>query len=564
MDNKHKVVGILTDTKLSTGERREYGAIGWYRIVNPLKKLGANIISEYPMAVSAESALDLKSKGDIWFTKMCDNEGIDHRFYAHKEFTGAKLVLDLDDEPYVMNEDHPDIEQIREVKEMWRRMIKIADHIVCSTNEIATSIKEDNPYSTVIPNSIDPKIWDVKKKKRKDGKIRIVWIASGSHMSDKPLIDDAISEILAKYPNVEFHMAGIVNEDEEIEDRVFHHKGTDGYKEFPQWYADLGADIAIAPLIDTKFNRAKSNIKWLESAMLEIPMVASDVKPYQDIKHGETGYLATTGNQFTKYLSWLIENPELRKRIGKSAKNEVLKNWTIDKFLPMYEELFNKLNDKKDITVITAITNNKDDLIEQPQYPGVKYLAFTDKKSPTWETRKPCDKFLEPVMNAKIHKILSHKYCDTPYIVWVDGNMELKQDPHELVKLMGKKDFAFFKHPGRDCLFEEADACISLGKGKIEEIGEQIKQYAKDMFPDHAGLCECTAFIRKNNKKANETFEKWWAEICRYSHRDQLSFPVAFQGKKWATIPGSVQVALGHKNFSGNKYFKYKMHNHFN
>jgi hypothetical protein len=165
---------------------------------------------------------------------------------------------------------------------------------------------------------------------------------------------------------------------------------------------------------------------------------------------------------------------------------------------------------------------------------------------------------VKPVMNAKIHKILGHKYCDTPYIVWMDGNCSLKQDPHELVKLMGDKDFAFFKHPGRKCLYEEADACVQLGKGETKEIAEQVKEYARINFPENAGLCECTCFIRKNNSKANAVFEKWWIEVSRFSERDQIAFPVAFKGQKWATIPGSVAPLKDNKDFPGNDYFKYK------
>jgi spore maturation protein CgeB len=34
--------------------------------------------------------------------------------------------------------------------------------------------------------------------------------------------------------------------------------------------------------------------------------------------------------EWVKQLSKLIENPELRKKIGKKAKDEVLKNWSVD------------------------------------------------------------------------------------------------------------------------------------------------------------------------------------------------------------------------------------------
>lgn len=572
--NRYKVFGIITDIIkkndkyiLLNGER-QYGAVGWYRVMNPLKKLGALVSIGNAVSAKPESALEMKAKGDIWFSKIADNEGIDHIYGSHRDFTGAKLVIDLDDDPVLVNEGHPDKEGLELKKDMRLRMIKIADHLIVSTDEIAKNVRQYNPYITVIPNAIDPKIWYRKNKKRNDGKVRVVWISSGSHFADLPVINPVMKTILTKYPHVEFHFAGMTWDDSAGE-RFFHHTGSGNYEKFPKWYADLGADIAIAPLKDNEFNRCKSNIKWMEAAMLEIPTVASDVLPYKCIKHGKTGFLASSQDQFIKYLSLLIEDEVKRKEVGKAAKKEVLENWTIDKFLPKYEEVFKKLLEKKDITVVTAITGGKDDLKPQPEYKGVEYVAFVenDLKDSQWKTRKACDKFAKPVMNAKIHKILTHKYVDTPYIVWIDGSVTLKQDPHKLIKLMGDRDFAFFKHPGRDCLYEEAIACVDLKKADVSDIAEQVKEYARIGVPEKAGLCELTCFIRKNTPKANKAFERWWTEITRYSSRDQISFPVAFKGEKWVTIPGTVEDASKYpgmeeheKAFPGNKFFDITLH----
>lgn len=207
------------------------------------------------------------------------------------------------------------------------------------------------------------------------------------------------------------------------------------------------------------------------------------------------------------------------------------------------------------IAVVTAITSNKDTLKKQPFFKGVDYIAFLDKKiaDPQWETRQAFSKFKDPVLNAKIHKILTHKYVTNPYILWLDGNLVLKQNPLELVKLMGKKSFAFFKHHSRRCLYDEIAACLKVKRGHPRELVAQKEAYLAMGFPKKAGMCECPAFIRKNNPKANSAFEKWWAEILRYSSRDQVSFPVAFQGLKWETIPGNV--------FGDNAFFEYHKHN---
>jgi glycosyltransferase involved in cell wall biosynthesis len=557
--NKYSVLGIFTDWSRPNATDISPGAIGWYRIVNPIEKLGGNIVGKFVFKPTAENAQEMKALGDVWFSKLSDNEGVNIFYGAHRDFTKAKLIIDLDDDPITINTDHPEFKALEAKKEMRIKMMQVADHIVCSTEEIADVVKPINSHITVIPNAIDPKIWDVKRNQNQKDKIKIGWMASGSHLTEFPFILPVLHEIVDKYPQVEVHFAGIVMDKIE-EERTFHHIGTKNYAEFPQWYADLNIDIAIAPLIDTQFNRCKSNIKWMEAAMLEIPCVCSPTVYEKSVKHGETGYIAPTRGQFVKYLSWLIENPELRKKIGKQAKQEVLNKWTIDKFLPKYIELFNTMNDKKELSVLTAIAGGKDDLIEQKSYPGVEYVAFTDVKSEGWETRKLCDKFAKPVMNAKIHKILSHKYVDTPYIMWIDGNVKLKKDPKELIKLLGDNDFAFFTHPGRNNPYDEADTCVQLQKGNIQEIAEQIKSYASKDFPQVSRLCEMTAFIRKNNKHANEVFEAWWAEICRYSERDQISFPVIFEKEKWSTIPGSVMFDLDYKELPGNEYLTIKRH----
>lgn len=572
-----KVFGICTDVLKEDGQeilkdgKRIHGAIGWYRIINPLEKLGYETTIGLKVSANVQSALELKEKGDIWMCKMTDNENIDFIYGAHAEVTGCKFVLDLDDDPDNVDPDHPDYDELLKRRDMRIRMIKVANHIIVSTEGIKQAIKHINPHVTVIPNAIDPKIWEVQKpKKRDDGIIRIGWISSGSHFADLPVINPVLDALKIKYPQIEIHFAGMVADNTGV-DREYHHRGTNGYQDFPQWYSYQDYDIAIAPLKDTQFNRCKSNIKWMEASMLGIPCVASDVEPYRCIVDGKTGYKAKNTNQFIKYLSWLIESEELRKKIGQQAREEVLKNWTIDKFLPKYTELFEKLAEKKDITVITAIAGGKDKLKEQPAYPGVEYVAFVDDdvKSETWKTRKVCDKFVKPVMNAKIHKILAHKYVNTPYIVWIDGSITLKKDPHELVKLMGKKHFAFFKHPGRDCLYEEASACIGLKKGEVTEISEQVKEYARDGVKEHSGLWECTAFIRDTSGYSNLLFEKWWVEVSRYSERDQISFPVVFGEVEKETIPGSVEQSpiyekvlssSWHKNFPGNEYFKFKKH----
>lgn len=540
---KLKVAGFMTDYNRPNG-KEGIGAAGWYRVKNPLEKLGWKVYGKTIVGGTPEEklkyALKLQSRGNIWYWKPVDNEGIHVDLDTAKIATGSKIILDLDD-ALIPNEGHPIYDKLMEKLPRLKYMIHISDHIVASTQELADTLKEFGKQITVIPNAIDPKIWEVKKpKKRTDGKIRIGWIGSGSHITDTPVVNEAFNQILEKYPNTEIHLAGFAPNNTSRGTREFHHKPTNDYTTFPQFVADLDLDIAVAPLMDTPFNRCKSNIKWLEHSMLEIPMVLSDVTPYKEcVKNYKTGYLAASTSQWVKYLSWLIENEEKRKEIGKAAKEEVLKNYLIEKQLPKYTKLFKKMFDQ-DITVYTSLVGGIDELNEGQNVDGASFWAFTDHPSQTWTLKPAYDKFKDPRRNSRIQKIMPHMFMKCEYSIYMDANIELLVPPQKLIdEFLKDKDIAVFKHAGRDDIYQERDAIIYYGKEEPPILFEQTTEYTHRGIQEHSGLSECGVIIRRHTPRIAELNERWWAEYCRFGVRDQMSFPIAFPMDEINQINGS-------------------------
>ena len=94
------------------------------------------------------------------------------------------------------------------------------------------------------------------------------------------------------------------------------------------WFELVGKiDVALAPLEQNNlFNRAKSEIKFVEAGILGVPLVASSSDPFRDsITEGEDGLLAANKVEWTRALTSLIEQPERRARIGERAREIVLK-----------------------------------------------------------------------------------------------------------------------------------------------------------------------------------------------------------------------------------------------
>jgi len=182
------------------------------------------------------------------------------------------------------------------------------------------------------------------------------------------------------------------------------------------------------------------------------------------------------------------------------------------------------------VVVYTAITGAKDTLKDDQFDDGSDYICFTDNgeiASDTWTIKPACNLFTDANRNAKIHKVLSHQYVgDYDYSIWIDGNINLICSPVELIKKYLKRDdIAVFGHfQKRNGIYEEADICIRQNLDSNEVILEQMSVYKERNYPKNNGLFECTIILRKHTKKIERINNWWWAEICRHSKRDQLSF----------------------------------------
>lgn len=96
------------------------------------------------------------------------------------------------------------------------------------------------------------------------------------------------------------------------------------------WSTLSAADINLAVLKPAPTTDVKSEIKWLEAAMLGIPSVVSDTALYKDlIEDGVDGIIARTTKDWTEALDRLIRDTELRTSIGAKAREKALKEYSV-------------------------------------------------------------------------------------------------------------------------------------------------------------------------------------------------------------------------------------------
>lgn len=142
-------------------------------------------------------------------------------------------------------------------------------------------------------------------------------------------------------------------------------------------------------------------------------------------------------------------------------------------------------------------------------------------------------KFQNPRMNARMYKALSHLFIEDEWIIWIDGNINLFVSEEELIAMTKPYSVGVFRHPERNCVYKEGQFIKKLareGKKVVNEklIDRQLEDYNEMSYPKDNGLGATFILIRQNTPHINRLNEMWWAHICRYSLRDQLSFPFVF------------------------------------
>ena len=90
-------------------------------------------------------------------------------------------------------------------------------------------------------------------------------------------------------------------------------------------------DVNLVPLLIDAFNDCKSGIRYLEASICGVPTVASRVGQFPEmIRQGETGFLCKEAGDWAQALEALIGDPDMRRRMGDSARRHVLQSQVMD------------------------------------------------------------------------------------------------------------------------------------------------------------------------------------------------------------------------------------------
>ncbi len=200
------------------------------------------------------------------------------------------LVIDIDDGFHLIDNQHPEFEKYSLANEALSCLQNFASEIWCATNPLAQSI-EDHGYqnATTIENSVDPRLWrdDVCliNELDKSSKLNILYMGSRTHQGDLEFLVSVLDELELSRPNTfQLTVIGIAPELPErlwLKIRTPEEEDTE-YPRFARWMSRQAGqyDVGVAPLLQSKFNDLKSDLKVLEYTALGLQTLASNSVSY--------------------------------------------------------------------------------------------------------------------------------------------------------------------------------------------------------------------------------------------------------------------------------------------
>jgi SAM-dependent methyltransferase len=286
------------------------GGVSHVRVVHPLQ------------AISTDPAFQTTVSGEIVVRPLHDDTP--RIFVLHRPALigayGMQMLQSLRAAGYLIItefDDHPDhFEAMRRSGHLSFRGVHA---LQTSTAAMAEALRPYNPEIAVFPNALVslPEVRNFSGMP-----VMTLFFGALNRERDWQTLMPAINEVAAQ--------AGERLQFQVVHDRSFFDALETPCKAFTptcdyETYMRLlgSSEICFMPLSDTPFNRAKSDLKFIEAASCRVAPLASTVVYGDSIEDGRTGLLFHDPAEFHARLLRLLAMPELARDLGDAGRQQV-------------------------------------------------------------------------------------------------------------------------------------------------------------------------------------------------------------------------------------------------
>lgn len=254
-----------------------------------------------------------------------------------------KICVDLDDY-WELDEHHVLYSHYQEIDFAKKQIEQIidADVVLVTHSRLAEEVAVYNKNVHVCPNAI-PKQGQFDIEREPYYLTRLFWQGSDTHKADIALLKTPIDKLASIAGKIKMVMAGYAKDHEDWHRMVHdytanlkHQYKLIPYAKITEYYqAYAQADICLVPLLNSKFNRHKSNLKILEAANLGLPVIVSQVHPYLDLP---VLYCKHSGD-WIKHITRLVGSRKRQKDAGQELAEYVQEHYNFNKINNQRKEI---------------------------------------------------------------------------------------------------------------------------------------------------------------------------------------------------------------------------------
>lgn len=308
-----------------------------YRVLHQMEQLNAGYLESEEVFYINLNPVIIRDFRVIIFYRCPWTEQVEKAIELAKSLN-KKVLFDIDDLvidtsytdliPYVKSLSKSDKAIYDDGVIRMGKTLRLCEGAITTTEALATELKKFVPSVYINRNVASEEMWQLSQAalekrilKTKSEDI-VIGYFSGSitHNADFDLVKPALIKLLAEFKNVRLLLLGELDLPSDLKNfanKIIKKPFTD-WKNLPELISNV--DINIAPIEESIFNDAKSENKWVEAALVKVPTVASNFGAFkQVIKHGETGLLCSTTDEWYSELKKLIVNEQLRNKIAENA-----------------------------------------------------------------------------------------------------------------------------------------------------------------------------------------------------------------------------------------------------
>ncbi len=270
-----------------------------------------------------------------------------------------RLIYEIDD--ILFSEDIPEWNRAREfylnpeIRAAIKELMELCDEITVSTVYLRDYyLKKTNQKKiTVIPN-YPPMFWIgdlyseenlLRNYRKHKGRPRILYAGASGHFAADPTgntIDDFyhVKDAIAKTAD-EFKWVFVggfpVSLMHLIQAGKVESLPWQTMDAYPRTLASIGVNMAIAPLADNSFNRAKSDLKYLEASALGIPIACQDICTYANAP-----IRFRTGDEMIEKIREVLRTEESFIEHSRAGRRAIESRWlerdeNYGKYLDVYQ-----------------------------------------------------------------------------------------------------------------------------------------------------------------------------------------------------------------------------------